>query len=107
YPALAEAYRFFSTATPLARAEVEARLLAGQDDGGVAARCGLSPVAVRWYHALFFAVRPCRRATHYVLNVVLGPKVHAGLSEKDSELLLKWFGFRYGAAAVDDLLRYF
>src|SRR5262249_41388850 len=84
----------------------EARLLAGQDDDAVAARCGLSPVAVRWYHDLFFAVRPCRHATHYILNVVIGPKAHAGLSEKDAELLLKWFGFRYGAAAVDDLLRY-
>jgi hypothetical protein len=48
YPALAEAHAFFSTATSLARAEVEARLLAGAGDDAVAARCGLSAAAVAW-----------------------------------------------------------
>src|SRR5262249_23286592 len=63
HPALAEAHAFFSTATPLARAEVEARLLAGQDDGGIAARCGLSAEAVMWFHDVFYDVRPCLHAT--------------------------------------------
>src|SRR5262249_19858724 len=99
HPALAEAHAFFSTASPLARAEVEGGLLAGQDDSGIAARCGLSAAAVMWFHDVFYDVRPCLHARYHITNVVLGAKVHADLTEEDVGVLLKEFGYAYGPAA--------
>jgi hypothetical protein len=107
HPALAEAHAFFSSATPLARAEVEARLLAGQDDRGIADRCRLSAAAVMWFHDIFYDVRPCLHARYHITNVVIGPKAHADLTEDDPDVLLKLFGYEYGPAAVDDLVRFF
>src|SRR5262249_39018577 len=83
--------------------EVEARLLAGEDDGAVAARCGLSAAAVAWYHDLFYDVRPWRHARDYITNVVIGPKAHAGLTEDDADVLLEGFGY-LGRTAVPDPL---
>src|SRR5262249_13975675 len=83
-PALAEAHAFFSSAGGMARAEVEARLLAGAGDDAVAARCGLSAAAVRWFHDVFFDVRPYLHAPDYIVNVVIGPKAHADLTEDDA-----------------------
>lgn len=60
HPAVAAAYylsRQTRLAEPLKKAEVEARLLARQEDETIAARCGLSAAAVGAYHDLFFAVR--------------------------------------------------
>jgi hypothetical protein len=37
---------------------------------------------------------------------VIGPKVHAGLTEDDAEVKLKRFGYSYGPAGVDSILRY-
>lgn len=89
------------------RAEVEARLLARQDDEDIAARCGLTAAAVRAYHDLFFQVRDVLGAEFYIHNVVLGPQVDAGLSEDDTDILLKLLGYAHGPLMVDLVLRYF
>jgi hypothetical protein len=106
-PALAEAHAFYSTATSLARSEVEARLLAGAGDDAVAGRCGLSAAAVAWFHDLFFDVRPYLKARDYIVNVVIGPKAHADLSEDDAETLLRLFAYLGGTHVLDSLIDYF
>jgi hypothetical protein len=55
------------------RPEVEARLLAGQDDRAIAANCGLAPEAVAAYADLFYDVRPRLAVRSYVLHQVIGP----------------------------------
>jgi len=105
-PALAEAVALFESADPAWRRwEAEARLLAGQDDGAVAAACGLTAEGVQWYHALFFEVRPRLDAQVYITTVVLGPRLHRGLRADDAELLLKLFAYQRGPLVVGPLLR--
>jgi hypothetical protein len=45
-------------------------------------------------------------AKAYILNVVIGPKVHHVLSSDDHDVLLKLAGYTLGASAVDQLLAY-
>jgi len=108
FPALAEAHTFFCDAPPLARAEVEARLLGGQDDGTIAARCGLSPPAVAAFHDLYLDVRPHLQDEGYILFTVLPDAWRGdGTLADDRGLLLKLFGYAMGGLTVDRLLAYF
>ena len=108
YPALAEAHRLYRSAEPLRRAELEARLLAGDDDAAVAAKMGLSAAGVATYHDVFFEVRPRLAYPHYVLGVVLGGgRVFYAPDPADHGLLLKLFGYQMGGPYIDVLLDYF
>jgi hypothetical protein len=107
HPAVAPAHHLYSREASLRRAEVEARLLARQSDEDVAAQCSLSAAAVRAYHDLFFQVRDALGAEYYIYHVVIGPKVHAGLGEDDTDILLKLLGYAHGPLMVDLALRYF
>ncbi|MHB8736754.1 MAG: hypothetical protein ACYC6M_15735 [Terriglobales bacterium] len=106
FPAVAEAYRFHTTAPLLRRAELEARLLADESDDTIGSKLGLSPPGVGAYAALYFDVRPYLQADTYIVNVVLGNKVQHGLTPDDHELLLKTFGYAYGVHGVDEFLDY-
>ena len=73
-----------------------------------------SPPSVRWhrpasavYHDLFFDVRPRLGSTGYIQNVVLGGKIHRGLSLEDRELVLKNMAFLRGPRAVDGILEFY
>jgi hypothetical protein len=104
---LAKAYRFHKKAAPLKVAEVQARILAGETDEAIAAKCSLTASSVAIYHHLFFEVRPRLQATGYILNVVLGEKFHSGLSLEDRELVLKYMAFIRGSRAVDDIIEFY
>jgi hypothetical protein len=105
FPAVAEAHNFYTSAEPLARAELEARLLAGEVDEAVGPKVGLSAAAVAAYHALWFSVRPCLQAGGHIFGVVLGGKVRQGMRPDDPELL-KVYGYALGARGVDAVLGY-
>jgi hypothetical protein len=108
FPALAAAHSLYTTAGPLRRAELEARLLAGLDDASIAAKMALSPAGVATYHDVFFAVRPRLAHPHYVLGVVLGGgRVFYAPDPDDHGLLLKLLGYQMGGLYVDVLLDYF
>jgi hypothetical protein len=107
HPAIAAAYHLFTQAGPLQRAALEARLLACESDEIIAQKCCCTPAVVAAFHHLFFAVRPHLQAEAYILNVTIGPKVHAGLTPADHEILLKLVGYRMGGRMVDQLLAYF
>jgi hypothetical protein len=47
------------------------------------------------------------KARDYVLNVVIGPKAHADVTEDDAETLLRLFAFLGGKVVLDSLLDYF
>jgi hypothetical protein len=108
FPTLAEAHSLYMSAEPLRRAELEARLLAGQDDAAVAAKMGLSAAGVAAFHATFFEVRPRLGVHVYVLGVVLGGgRVFYAPDPADQGLLLRLFGYHMGNLYVDVLLGYF
>jgi hypothetical protein len=106
-PAVAEAHQLYTTARPLARAELEARLLAGESDDAIAAKMALTSAGVAAFHDLFYAVRPRLAAGAYILGVVLGGQAHRGLAPDDHGALLPACGYALGGRAVDDLLDYF
>ena len=62
----------FAEEHTLRRAEVQARLLAGQTDRQIAARCKIRPKLVGSFEQLHFAVRHCLRATDYLQKQVVG-----------------------------------
>jgi len=47
------------------------------------------------------------KARDYVLNVVIGPKAHADVTEDDAETLLRLFAYLGGTHVLDSLLDYF
>ena len=108
FPEMAEAHAAYTAAEPLRRAELEARLLAGEDDAAIAAKMALSPAGVSAYHDVLFAVQPRLAHPHYVLGVVLGGgRVYYAPDPDDHGLLLKLFGYHMGGLYVDVLLDYF
>jgi hypothetical protein len=107
HPSVAAAYQLFTQVGPLQRAEMEARVLAGENDEIIALKCRCTPAVIAAYHDLFFAVRPHLQAEVYILNLAIGPKVHDGLTSADHEILLKLVGYRMGGRMVDQLLDYF
>ena len=107
YPALAEAHCLYRSAEPLRRAELEARLLAGEDDATVAAKVGLSAPGVAMYHDVFFDIRPRLGADFYILDVVLRGQAWYVPDPDDHGLLLKLFAYQLGGPYVDVLLDYF
>src|SRR5208282_381520 len=107
FPAIAEAHRFFTTAKPIRRAELEARLLANDaDDQAIALKLDLSPEAVAAYHDIYFNVRPFLHADVFIVLTVFGTKAHYGLTEKDSPLILKMLGYQMGSLVIDEFLAY-
>jgi hypothetical protein len=108
FPALVAAHAAFTAADPLRRAELEARLLAGQDDAAVATKMGMAADVVATYEGVFFAVRPRLAYPHYVLGVVLGGgRVYYAPDPADHGLLLRLLGYELGHFYVDTLLDYF
>ena len=105
YPGLAEAHAVY-TGEQMKRWELDARLLGCDPDVSIASRCGLSAQAVTAYHTTFYEVRPHLHADTYVNSVLIGPKVHYGLTTNDHEQLLKLFGYGLGGAGVDAYLDY-
>lgn len=86
----------------LRRAEVEARLLAGQADADVAARTGLSAEAVGWYEAAYFEVRAHLNARDWVVTRAIGAR--AILDRDDPSALLKTVGYHAGPVLLDFVL---
>jgi len=104
FPALVDAHRLFTTDEPLRRAELEARLLAGQTDDVIAARCGMTPADVTSYHDVFYEVRPHLKASSYIATVVLTGKPYKGIARDDHEVILKSLGYELDGEMVDKVL---
>src|SRR5262249_47416811 len=104
FPALADAHRLFTTDEPLRRAQLEARLVAGETDDVIATRCSITPAGVTWYHAVFYEVRPHLKASNYIATVVLAGKPYKGIARDDHEAILKSLAYELGGQMVDEVL---
>jgi len=104
-PTLFWAYNLKNTIAPAMRAEVEARVLAGDSDDEIRSRTGTTLGTLRTYEQLFFDVRDRLGCSAYVLHIVLGDELHRGsMSEKNYALLWKFFGYTYGPRMLDAII---
>jgi hypothetical protein len=86
------------------RFALEARLLSGQPEAEISDLLGISTSTVLIYERLFFNVKEKLRHNDYIMTCVLGPSVHAGLSDRDYDLLWKLYGYLYGPAVLDSFI---
>lgn len=84
-----------------ARFAIEARLLSDQPDFEIAQKLGTSAGVIHTYEKLFFNVRDKLQNSDYVMTCVMSPAVHAGMTDRDYDLLWKLFGYLYGPVALD------
>ena len=89
---------------PRRRWEVEARLLAGQDDREIAAKVGVDAGAIEAYEALHYSVRDHLAATDWVAFVAIGPRLYLGLDPEDTEIVWKLFAYNGGPHVLDALI---
>ena len=82
---------------------IEAHLLARESNFEVGFRCGVAPEVIEAYEHLFFNVREKLQHTKYVLNCVMGPSIHRGVSEREYDLLWKLYGLFLGPHMLDAL----
>jgi hypothetical protein len=106
FPALAAAHEIYSGSETMRRAELEARLLAGEDDETIALKMVLTPAAVAAYHEVYYLVRPRLNAGVHVLGLVYGDRDFCNPDPGDHPLLLRLLGHQLGGAVVDALLEY-
>jgi hypothetical protein len=93
-------------APPDARAEMEARILAGEDTPAVARKCGLAEEVIDTYHDLFFDLRPKLGCSSYVVCQILGDPSRV-IEESDRPSLLKLLAYFGGPHVLDELLWYY
>lgn len=103
-PAIYWAHQIWDNRSHPLRAEIEARILARQDDHAIGFHTNTSPRIIEAYEALFFHVRDLLHRPAYILHTAIGPSLQRGLSEREFELLWKLFGYFYGPYVLNDLV---
>lgn len=91
----------FAEENTLRRFEVQARLLGGQSDRRIAARCGVRPKLVGYFERLFFSVRHCLQATDYLIVQAVGPSRWEGFKNDQLAEFWSWCALAGGVVAVD------
>ena len=83
------------------RWEVEARLLAGQDDEAIGARLGIPAGVIGAYEPMFYATRHRLGYSDWVMAVAIGPRAYEELQPGDHELMAKLLAFQGGPFVLD------
>lgn len=85
----------------LRRSELEARILARDTPEIILDRVQVEPKVADWYEKLFFHVTDRLQSKGWIAHSVMGASYHAGLTERDHDLLWKIFGYCGGPAVLD------
>jgi len=101
-PGLFWAYWIWRSTNPLKHV-IEAQLLARSSAYSIGYRCNTAPDVINAYEAMFFNVNDKIQHRSYILNCVIGPAIHRGLTEREYDLLWKLYGYFLGPAIVDAL----
>lgn len=105
HPALHDAHSLkFKPSDDFQREEVEARILARQNNDEISAVTDFDPSAVEWYERLFFHVRDRLDKPSYVIHRVIGPGIHGSPSERDVGLWWKLIGYRCGPVVLESMV---
>jgi hypothetical protein len=106
-PATHRAYQL-SLATPSwQRWELEARLLAGETVRQIAGPTGLDPGTIKVYEQLFFNVFDRLKATSYIRNATIGPKLYTNPAELDIGAWWKLAALSGGSPRLDQFIEAF
>jgi len=102
-PAIFWAHWAWSLSANPQKHSIEAHILARESNSEIGLRCGMSPDIIEAYEALFFNVREKMHHRQYILNCVMGPAIHRGITEREYDLLWKLYGYFLGPYIVDAL----
>lgn len=86
------------------RYSIEARLLARQSAYEISKLTGISDKVIELYERLFFNVIDRLDQYDYIVNYVLGPSIHSGVTDRDYDLMWKLFGYCYGPKVLDMMI---
>ena len=87
--------------------EVQARLLSGQSDADIAAKCNLALETATVYGQLLFDVRCRRHAWAWILSRVIGHGPWEGFRDNEVQQFWAWMGWAGGPPIVDLLIEQF
>jgi hypothetical protein len=105
--ALADAYEVYSRQeAKLLKWELEARILARTDILVISKMTNLSPKCIKWYESLFFNVSDRIDNASWVMHFAIGKNAFLGASERDLDILWKFYGYLYGAEKLDWLIHH-
>lgn len=102
-PEIFWAHRIWSDPVGTLKHSIEAQILARSPDFTIGFRCNMPPHYVEAYEALFFNVRDKLQHRSYILHVVIGTALQRGITERDSDILWKLYGYFLGPHLVDAL----
>jgi len=105
FPAIHAAREIYE-ADSLERAELEARILAGQSDSKIAQRCHVPPQLIAVYHDLFLWVRGHLK-TDWVLTKTVGPSRYDGFQDDELRQVWAFYALAGGPLIVDDVISSF
>jgi hypothetical protein len=106
-PALAAAHALYAAEPSWPRWELEAWLLTDEPIEQIAVRMEMHDDVVATYHDLFFDVRGRLQAKDWVAHHVPGGEAHRRPDRCDPGVLLKLYGYHFGAVVLESLLAYF
>jgi len=108
WPDIYQAYLIYTQSgnderNPL-RFAIEARLLASESSSRIGELSGIPAVVIELYERLFFNVKEKLDNPDYIVNCIIGPSVHSGLSDRDYDLLWKLLGYLYGPIILNSFI---
>jgi hypothetical protein len=89
----------------LARASIEARLLANQPVGGIAARTLIPMPVISAFETWFFNVRSRLADAEWIYQHAIGRRSLAKLDRDEVGAFWRWYGYTHDALTLDNLLQ--
>ena len=83
--------------------QLEAYLLAREENWTIGFKCGLAPEQVEAYECVFFNVREKLDHPAYILHSVIGPALQQSFSDRDYNVLWKLYAYYYGPHVLESL----
>jgi hypothetical protein len=103
---LARAHELYQE-SGLRRAEVEARLVAGQSDEQIGDKCGVAPEVVAMYAQVFCDIRQSLSAGDYIQVHLIGPGAHGGFHDHEVGRFWASIALGGGPAVLDQMIEVF
>jgi hypothetical protein len=102
YPELCDAHALYThDGASSSKWELEARLLARESYDSIYEKMHIRPETTDIYEKVFFHVSDRLTSKSWIINCVIGRSIHAGLTERDYDLLWKMYGLFSGPYMLD------
>jgi hypothetical protein len=104
YPDLFWAYYAWMDNANPTKHQLEAYLLAREDNWAAGFKCGMAPEQIEAYECVFFNVREKLNHPAYIVNSVIGPTLQRSLSDRDYSAMWKLYAYYYGPHVLEALV---